>query len=333
MDRRILVVDDDPVMLKLLSKYLTAEQYEVLSCASGEEALHILHREGPAILLSDWSMPGINGLDLCRAIRSNEAIGFVYIIMVTAQSDKECVVQALEAGANDFIAKPFHRQELTARVNAGMRIITLKADLMRQRRELHKINAELSILNSKLERMATTDELTGLANRREAMRQLRNQWNTSIRYNQPLSCIMMDIDHFKKCNDTYGHDMGDLLLKKSAEILASTSRASDFVCRLGGEEFLVLCPNTNGAAAVNLAERYRQALADNEVVACGHRLKVTISAGVAARTPSSRDCEEQLKQADRALYHAKHTGRNKVVFFSEELVSLTELSDLADVPV
>jgi diguanylate cyclase (GGDEF)-like protein len=314
-DRRILVVDDDPCMLKLLSKHLVSAGYEVLAVESAAEALRILHQDGPAVVLSDWSMPGMTGIELCQTIRASEALGFTYIIILTALSEKQHVVQALEAGANDFLAKPFHCQELLARISAGMRIVSLEADLMRQQRELHKANAELVILNRKLETMATTDELTGLANRREAMERLRAIWSNARRYHQPFSCIMLDLDHFKVCNDTHGHDFGDAVLRAVAQMVMRTVRSSDLACRLGGEEFLVLCPQTPAEMAARGAERLRQKVESRTIRSGGLEAHVTISAGVAQCDATTRSAEDLLKHADEALYAAKHQGRNRVVLF------------------
>lgn len=304
-------------MLKLLSKYLTDARYEVVTADQGAEALKILHRESIAVVLSDWSMPKMTGLELCRAIRASEAIGFVYIIIITSHGDRQHVVEALEAGANDFLAKPFHPQELLARLNAGMRIISLEGDLMRQKRALHKTNAELAIANRKLEVMATTDELTGLANRRQAMTQLKAYWARGIHESQPFSCIMFDIDHFKDCNDTYGHDTGDEVLKCTAEVFRRCARKSDFVFRCGGEEFLVLCPNTDAPAAARLAEQFRVATESNAIRTEAATIQVTVSAGVAQRTVGTETWEDLLKCADRALYEVKNNGRNHVRTFGE----------------
>ncbi|MBI4580757.1 MAG: diguanylate cyclase [Planctomycetes bacterium] len=327
VDRRVLAVDDDPAMLKLLSRHLSNARYEVLTAASGAEALNRLHREGAGIVLSDWSMPQMDGLELCKAIRASEALGFVYLIMVTAHSDKGRVVEALEAGANDFLTKPFDAQELLARVNAGMRIISLETDLQRQQRELHKINAELAILNRKLESMARTDELTGLANRRAAMSQLKACWANSVRHGQPLSCLMMDIDLFKRCNDTYGHDVGDEALRQTARVLTRCARGGDLVHRTGGEEFLVLCANTTGSMAVQAAERFRAEVEANTIQVGTLELKITISVGAAERTGDTLDAEDLLKRADRALYRAKRSGRNRVVLLDPEPAELVAAGD------
>ena len=312
MERGILIVDDDPMMLKLLGKYLRAVGYTVLSATNGREAMRILLNDGPSLLVSDWVMPEMDGIQLCKSIRSREGIGFVYIIMVTANSEKDRVVEAFEAGANDFLMKPFHRQELLARVNAGMHIVTLEADLMRKQREIQKTNAELMVLNGMLEQIATTDELTRLPNRREAMHRLEEYWSTAQRYDQPFACIIADIDHFKRCNDTYGHDVGDVILRETARTMEWSVRGGDKVCRVGGEEFLVLCPNTTAVLAAQAAERLRRAVASN-TIACGDlALKVTVSLGVAERNRGATTPDELLKRADKALYEAKRTGRNMV---------------------
>jgi len=311
-NHKILIVDDDPLVLKLLNKYLRAAGHDVLSAINGREAMRIVLNEGPSIVISDWSMPEMDGIDFCKAIRSIEEIGFVYVIIVTAHTEKNRVVEAFDAGANDFLTKPFHRQELLARVNAGMRIVTLEADLMKKQREIQKTNAELMVLNRMLEQMATTDELTRLPNRREAMNRLKEYWALAERHDQPLTCIMLDIDHFKRCNDTYGHDAGDLVLRETARALEWAVRCGEKVYRLGGEEFLVLCPNTNIDDAVRAAERLRRTIEGNRVEFGELSLNVTISAGAAERNEITITPDDLLKRSDEALYEAKHAGRNTV---------------------
>ena len=206
-----------------------------------------------------------------------------------------------------------------ARVRAGERIIQLQADLERRNREVHRINAEMEIThhklaeaNAKLNLMATTDELTGLTNRREAMARLAHAWAAADRHGHPLACIALDIDHFKSFNDGHGHALGDLVLKKTARILQRTARKDEPVCRMGGEEFLVLCEQSTEAMAAVGAERLRTAI-ESGVVQCDDLdLRVTVSLGVAERTPEMRDPDHLLKAADEALYAAKHSGRNRV---------------------
>jgi two-component system cell cycle response regulator len=310
MDRGILIVDDDPSMLRLLERFLSMDGYEVLKARNGAEALCILHDKGPQIVITDWEMPEMDGLELCRTIRSSELVGFIYTVILTAHADK--IVEAFEAGADDFLSKPPRRGELLARLKAATRIIRLEADLARQNREIHKVNAELSVLNSKLERMATTDELTGLANRREALNRLNESWATSTRHDQPLSCIVLDIDHFKQFNDTYGHDVGDLVLRETARALARSSRTGETVCRFGGEEFLVVCPNATVGAVTEAAERLRAAVEANKIKRRDQQLTITVSLGVAGRDDDVATPDDLLKAADEALYAAKRSGRNRV---------------------
>ena len=313
MDKRVLVVDDDPMMLRLLAKHLTTAGYEVTSAADGKEALRFLLAEGHPIVVTDWMMPEMDGLELCQAIRNAEGIGYVYAIIVTAHSDKERLVAAFDVGADDFLTKPFHQQELVARVNAGFRIVTLEENLARQNREIIKANAEMAILNRKLEQMATTDALTGLANRREAMSRIEEHWATAQRHGQALSFILIDIDHFKHFNDTYGHDIGDLVLREVAHTLKAQLRGGDMVCRVGGEEFLVICPNTPGEDAARVADRLRRSVETNPIRGHSAALAVTISAGVAQMRRATASSGELLKRADDAMYEAKRAGRNRVV--------------------
>ncbi|NLX13767.1 MAG: diguanylate cyclase [Phycisphaerales bacterium] len=310
--QKILIVDDDPIMIRLLEKHLVSAGYSLLKASNGADALQLVTDKGPSLVITDWEMPQMNGIELCRAVRSAEGVGLTYLIILTSHSDKKRVVEAFEAGADDYVAKPFDRGELLARVKAGMRVVEAEADLARRNLEIHKINAELAILNDKLEQIATTDELTGLANRRQAMDRLTEYWETSQRYQQPIACIMIDLDHFKQVNDTYGHDAGDVVLRQMGQLLTRYTRLGDLACRLGGEEFLVLCPHSTVEAGRIVAERLRQNVESVPITIGGKQLKITISLGVAQRTADICSKDDLLKSADRALYQAKHEGRNRV---------------------
>lgn len=316
MDNRVLIVDDEPTDLRLLHKHLELAGYEVLTATDGLEAMKILHAEGPQLVITDWMMPEMDGIEFCRAVRCSELVGIVYIIILTAHSDKDRLVEAFQAGADDFLSKPFHRQELSARVKAGMRIVSLESELAMERRALHKTNAELTVLNSQLDRLATTDALTGLFNRRVAVQKLDELWEAAVRYDQPLACILLDIDHFKRFNDTHGHDVGDAVLRHVASALRQHTRGCDPLCRIGGEEFLVLCPSTTAAEASNGAERLRRAVESSALTCDGVKLAVTMSAGVSERNSTTAGSGELLKSADTALYAAKQAGRNRVVVAS-----------------
>lgn len=312
MDNRVLIVDDQPADLSLLGKHLELAGYEVLTASNGLEALKILHAEGPQLIITDWMMPQMDGIEFCQAVRSSELVGIVYIIILTAHSDKERLVEAFRAGADDFLSKPFHREELSARLKAGKRIVRLESELAVERRVLHKTNAELAILNGQLDRLATTDELTGLSNRRTAVQRLDELWEAAARYQQPLACILLDIDHFKRFNDTHGHDVGDAVLRHVASVLRRNTRGSDLICRIGGEEFLVLCPSTTAAEASVGAERLRRTVESSALNCNGIELSVTLSAGVSERDTTMIDSDQLLKSADNALYAAKQAGRNQV---------------------
>lgn len=315
----VLVVDDEKLSATLASRYIEAAGHRVLTASDGEAALRIMLDEGPQLLVTDWEMPKMGGLELCRAVRDNDTFSYVFILVLTAHSDEDRIVEAFDAGADDYLSKPFGRKELLARLRAGVRIVKLQQDLDRRRRDIHRANAEMEIANQKLARanqrlneLATTDELTGLTNRREALRLVDEYWAASKRHGTPLSCVMIDIDHFKRFNDTHGHAVGDLVLKETANILVRSARTEERVCRLGGEEYLLLAPNATEAMAVAGAERLRSAV-ENQVVRWGAaELQVTISLGVAQRTAPMGRPDELLKLADDALYVAKSSGRNCV---------------------
>ena len=320
---RVLVVDDDPAAVVLLARYLREAGHEVLTAENGVAALNILQAEGPPMIIADWMMPGMDGLKLCRAVREHEGISFAYVIIVTAHSNDNGLIQAFDAGADDYLTKPFKRRELMARVRAGERIIHLQADLGRRNREVHRINAEMEIThrklaeaNATLNRMASTDELTGLINRRAALSRLADYWVAADRHTQSLACVAVDIDHFKDFNDVYGHEVGDLVLQETARVLRRTARREEPVCRMGGEEFLMLCPLSTETMAAVGAERLRTAT-ESSVVQCGDlELRVTISLGIAERTPAMSGPDDLLRAADDALYAAKDSGRNRVCLAS-----------------
>ncbi len=334
--RRILIVDDDPSALALLSRHLRTAGYTVLTAENGVEAIRVLVNEGPPLVITDWIMPEMDGLELCRAIRAHEGITFAYVIIVTArQTAEDRLVEAFEAGADDYLCKPINPRELLARLRAGERIVDLQQELDNRNREVHwyvakmeTTNAKLGEANTELNRMATTDELTGLTNRREAINQLSRLWASAERHNTPLACIAMDLDHFKSCNDQYGHAIGDIVLREVAAILHGAARRDEYVCRIGGEEFLVLCPQSTEEMASVGAERLRRAV-EGAVVPHGDlALRITISLGVAERTPDMKTPDDLLRAADRALYAAKDAGRNTVrrVSALQEPVPATETS-------
>jgi diguanylate cyclase (GGDEF)-like protein len=316
---RVLVVDEDPAALEFMSVILKSAGHGVLTARNGADALQIVLDTGPQIVITGWNMPKMNGGDLCRAIRSNRYCGFIYIIMVTAHASADLITAAFQAGVDDFAAKPIEERELLARLHAARRIIDLKGDLDKRNRELHRVNAEMAITtdklaeaNEKLHQLATTDELTGLMNRREALERLDEHWALACRHDRALSAVMMDIDHFKKVNDLWGHDAGDKALQTIAAALQRSVRVGETVARLGGEEFLVICPGASELQAARAAERWRIAVESACIAYGGHSFGVTISLGVAERRAEVESPEDLLRAADEALYHSKRTGRNRV---------------------
>ncbi|UCC31146.1 MAG: diguanylate cyclase, partial [Phycisphaerales bacterium] len=317
---RVLVVDDDPSALVLLTRYLTRSGYEVLTAANGVEAIRVLMTEGAPIVITDWVMPEMDGLELCRAIRKHEGIPFAFVIIVTAyQTADDRLVEAFDAGADDYLCKPYNPKELLARLRAGERVVRLQREVDNRNREVHRHNAEieiayrkLAVANERLDRMASTDELTGLVNRREAMVRLGDCWASVERHGGPLACIVLDIDRFKSVNDTYGHAIGDVVLRETAKTLRASARREEAVCRIGGEEFLVICPCSSEPMAAVAAERLRRAVEANAIPHDDLTLCVTVSAGVAQRTANTENPDDLLRAADNALYVAKDAGRNTV---------------------
>ncbi|HEX4124696.1 MAG TPA: response regulator [Tepidisphaeraceae bacterium] len=307
----ILVVDDDPIVREKLRELIGATGHNVLTAADGIEGLRFWQEHTPRVVISDWNMPGRDGVELCREIRARSLSLPVHFIMLTAHSDKGRLLDAYEAGINDFISKPFDFEELLARVRAGIRTAALQDELVRKAAGSQALNAQLATINSRLERLSVTDELTGLFNRRMAMVRLQEQWSLSERYGKPLTVAMIDIDHFKKVNDTFGHDAGDFILRQTAAILREQTRGTDVVCRVGGEEFLIIFPAQTVQEAAVAADRFRQKMESSSLMFNGNDLRVTVSIGLAMRGPHIPQFTDLLKVADQALYSAKNSGRNR----------------------
>lgn len=331
MATQTLIVDDDPASIRLIEKYLALSGYEVLKASNAQDALRIVLDQAPTIVITDHDMPGTTGSDLCRILRQHEGVRFVYIVMMTSSNDIAHLVEAFEAGVDDFVAKPVNPQELLARLRAGMRIAKLEADVEHRSREIHLLNAEmakaneqLALMNDQLRKMAVTDDLTGLPNRREAMNRLREMWAADDRYGCAFGCIMIDLDHFKEANDTHGHAVGDEVLQDVAHALREQVRACDVVFRIGGEEFLVLCPHTDLNGTMACAEKLRKNIDEMTFDRRGRKLHVTISLGVAHRQSDMETPDDLLRRADEALYASKRAGRNRVTRAEPVAAALSE---------
>jgi diguanylate cyclase (GGDEF)-like protein len=308
----VLLVDDDPMTLARLSKQLGALGHRIATCRDGESALRHVLEHKPQLVITDWHMRPMDGLALCKVLRASTFGKMLYLIMLTATEDEDALVKAFDAGIDDYVVKPPSLRVLDARIRAGQRIIALQQDLARERQEIERFSAELAVANRRLELMANTDLLTGLPNRRYALDRLEQEWSAALRVSRPLSIIMLDLDRFKSINDTFGHDVGDQVLAHAAKVMRDAVRASDIVCRMGGEEFLVIAPNTDSAAALRLGERIRAAIEQHQPAKLGLSFPLTASIGVASSTDATTDCKTLIKRADQALFQAKQGGRNSV---------------------
>jgi len=311
---RVIHAEDEPSSRALISRLLAKAGYEVQALANGREALNAICAARTGIIVADWMMPELDGLELCRAVRAagrEGRVGFVYFILLTAHRDKEHIVAGLEAGADDYLTKPFHPKELLARIRAGERIWWLQNELVKRQEQLTRANRELCALNQKLERLASTDVLTGVPNRRSLFERFEEAWSMSCRSKQPLGCIMLDIDHFKCVNDTYGHHVGDEVLQHIAAVCRATLRRHDVLGRFGGEEFCVVCQQTPPSGVAQLAERIRASVDARPFCRLDERIPITVSVGAAMRMPEHANPEALIVVADDMLYHAKQHGRNQ----------------------
>ncbi len=315
----ILVVTDSPVDMRILEKKLGSQGHHLTQAVDGQQALELALKTNPQLILTDWMMPRMNGLDLSRTLRLSEQAASTYIIIMTAQDGNDELVEAFSAGIDDYVTKPINHRVLAARIRAARRIIDMQEEMERSKEDLRLTLAELGIvnrrqqvLNQQLEQMAMEDQLTELPNRRAGLKRLDQEWSRSERSGEPLLCMILDIDHFKNVNDTYGHDAGDVVLKETAAVMKHQMRDSDTVCRFGGEEFLVICPGADLEVAKMLGNRIRKAIENNIVDTPEFKGNVTISIGVAGRSPDHVSAKDMIKDADEALYAAKEAGRNKV---------------------
>ena len=308
----ILVAEDNASLRLIIKATLKKAGHMVYLAKDGKEALALALDKLPQTVITDWVMPGMDGLELTRALRKTEQGKSMYILMLTGQEDAEQLVEAFDAGVDDYVNKPFAPRFLHARRRAAQRVVHLEAEWEREREDLRHLAAELAVTNRRLQQAALNDVLTGLPNRRSAMERLEEAWSATSRSGSPLSVMLIDIDGFKKINDTHGHAAGDAALKAVAETLRSSARKQDAVCRLGGEEFLVICRDADLKASLQSAERLRSAVASNAMVADGVSIRLTVSVGVAAREGGTANIDALIRAADQATYAAKDAGRNRI---------------------
>jgi two-component system cell cycle response regulator len=298
----VLIAEDDPIFRRILESWFKKWDYQVTAVENGVDAWEVLQREdAPQLVILDWMMPGMDGIEICRRIRSGDQGVYRYVLLLTAKDDKQDVIAGLEAGADDYLTKPFDVNELRARVRAGKRILDLQAALIRAKDDLQFAAAH--------------DPLTGLWNRGAIIDLLKREVSRRQRSGEALGVIMTDIDYFKKINDTHGHLIGDAVLQEVTRRLAVGVRPYDVVGRYGGEEFLVVFPGCNAANLIVGAERLRHCIADQPIETSVGQISVTLSLGLASVEPDEKetlDCEAFLRNADEALYAAKARGRNRV---------------------
>jgi diguanylate cyclase (GGDEF)-like protein len=235
------------------------------------------------------------------------------MIMLTSNGRKDQLLEAFRHGVDDFMAKPLDSGELTARLKAGMRIVSMQLRMTEQYREVSRLNEALFKLNEDLDRMASIDALTGLFNRRAAMARFEEQARHAKRYGRVISCAMLDIDHFKSINDRYGHPAGDFVLKQVAGTITRTARETDVIGRVGGEEFLIILPNEAAGEAMVVLQRLRQLVAELNLEWEGQPIRCSISGGVCDSSLAGYDTGKLMSSADAALYAAKTGGRNRIV--------------------
>ena len=298
----VLIAEDDPIFRRILESWFKKWDYQVTAVENGLDAWEVLQREdAPQLAILDWMMPGMDGIELCRKIRSRKQDTYVYALLLTAKDNKQDVIAGLEAGADDYLIKPFDVNELHARVRAGKRIIDLQAALIRAHHDLQF--------------SAAHDVLTGIWNRGAILELLNREVSRRQRTEDAMGVIMADIDYFKRVNDTHGHLVGDAVLQEVARRLAGGVRPYDVVGRYGGEEFLIVFPGCNAPNLMAGAERLRHCIADRPIETSVGQVAVTLSLGLASVEQGEKemlDSEALLHIADEALYIAKARGRNRV---------------------
>jgi two-component system, cell cycle response regulator len=297
---RILIAEDERVSARQLEAVLTTWGYEVIVASNGNAAWKVLKdADAPKLAILDWMMPGKDGIELCRDIRNLRQEPYTYVVLLTEKSGRSDIVEGMNAGADDYLAKPFDAKELEARLRAGRRVLSLMDEVIAAREQLRH--------------QATHDVLTGLSNRRAIRDLLSLELARAARQRTPVGVVMVDIDHFKQVNDTYGHIAGDAVLSEVAARMRSQMRAYDSAGRYGGEEFLLILPGCDIQSAVVKADALRALIGGTPVLTQERPINIAASMGVAVYAEDSGFAPDDLiYQADTALYQAKRNGRNCV---------------------
>jgi two-component system, cell cycle response regulator len=292
----VLVAESSAEIRDDLLRRLAERGHRVAGAGEGDEALRLVAHEAPDVILLDQELAGVDGMEVLDRLRARDELAAMPVIMLTASSDHDLMLEALRRGAHDYLRKPFDPAELDARVLAALRV-----------KRLHDALLEA---NRRLARQALTDDLTGLANRRHGGRQLEREVALCVRHGRLLALLRVDVDHFKPINDSLGHEAGDQVLVEVARRLEGAVRGGDELARWGGDEFVAILPGTDKAGALRAAERLRAAVSESPIPVAGQELPVTISVGWAHWAGDTPD--DLLARADRALYRAKDAGRDTV---------------------
>ena len=309
---RIVVADGDALHRRHIMALLTENtEHTVYPAENGTAALALAMEVLPHVIVARVDLPLLDGYELSQALRATEDGSRMHLLLTGQGNDENQLTLAYEAGADGYVPLSVSARSLHTRLLAAQRMIQLQTAWEKDRTQLRQIAAELAVANRRLGTAALTDQLTGLSNRRSAMDQLEQAWSAASRSGMPLAVMVIDIDHFKQINDTYGHAAGDTVLREAAATLRTSARREDSVCRIGGEEFLVICPNTDLKAAMVSAERMRVNLSESRISLGQTTRSLTVSIGVAAREPGMMDADALVSSADKALYAAKEAGRNQ----------------------
>ena len=315
---KILIADDSLVSRHLLEATLRKWGYEVAVACDGEEALTLLQKDdAPALAILDWMMPGLTGLEVCRRVRLRAREPYTYILLLTSKSQKEDLIEGMEAGADDYITKPFDQHELQVRLRAGTRLVDLQAELLSAREALRE--------------QATKDSLTRLWNRSSIFDILCRELSRCQRERSAVGVVMVDLDHFKSINDNYGHYAGDAVLCEAARRMQNAIRQYDSIGRYGGEEFLILLTGCDPEASMSQAERLRKQLSQVQISLQDSSISISASFGVTNALPGEVwTPEELIHKADEALYLAKRRGRNRVEYLAHDAHATPETSAEAE---
>ena len=315
---RVLLVESEPADRIMTAGVLR----QLMGCTvhtaeNGKDALAIALEVMPQIVITDWLMPEMDGLEFCRALRATDWGQSVYVIMLTGVETEERILEAFDAGIDDYLPRPVNNRALNARMRSAQHYVKLLEAWEQDRAQLKHFAAELAISNRRLEHAAMTDLLTGIPNRRAGMEALAKAWSASRRTARPVAALVIDIDNFKSINDRYGHAVGDVVLQEVAKAIQAAARKHDSVSRTGGEEFLLVCQNADPQAALMAAERLRKIVKNLNIKVADVDIQTSVSVGVANLETGMTDVDDMVRGADKALYAAKHAGRDRVCLFAQ----------------